>query len=66
MDVFDDFAIAYLDKIFTVIFYKQNKADLINDEYHKKAFEQEGDVGIAGYAYFDQTGKGSWDLIILQ
>ena len=65
LDIFDEWAIAYKDNVFEVIFYKIAKGNLVPENYHVKAYEQEN-AYIAGYTFFDQSGKGSWDLIILQ
>ena len=64
VEVFDNWAIGYKDNIFTVIFYETARADLVLNNYHVKAYEQAG-ADVAGFSYFDQSGQGSWDLIIL-
>jgi hypothetical protein len=64
IDVFDDYAIGYKDDIFTVIFYKSAFANLIAENYHVKAYEQE-DYPILGFDYWDQDGKGDYSLIML-
>ena len=47
-----------------MIFYKTAQGNLIQDNYHVKAYEQEN-AEVAGFSYWDQSGNGNWDLIIL-
>ena len=47
-----------------VIFYKDFFGDLLPTNYEVKAYEQR-DADIGGFSFFDYTGNGDWQLVIL-
>ena len=73
VDVFDEYAIGHIagdpdddekQDIWTVIFFKNYMADLVPNNFHVQAYKQEN-ADIAGFSYWDRSGKGNWGMIVL-